>query len=317
MLLIIKRASVPGCLLALSILVFVGTWIAAPGETLSGMLPSIIALPSRPAEPSQVAKIVTRPAPDSVMREPEPRDTPVFGANRPWRVVFTFDDGPSPFFTRRLLRVLAEHEVRAAFFVNGYWMDPRRFQHAPRSQQMLRLIHAAGHEVGNHTYNHVWLPRLTPAEQTREVMDNVAMIERVLKVRPRYFRPPYGTMTAHTRELLRKHGFRDIRWNATSEDEQAEPDAVAGRVMRWIRAHQGGIVMLHDSLEGTARATQLIMGQLERDNCRRFRTKRPTFQVVSLDSFLRPPAKSLTLIDKEKAERKRHLLRLRIICKGR
>ena len=317
MLLIIKRASVPGCLLAVSLLVFVGTWIVAPGDTLSGMLPTTIALPSRPTDSSQVSKIQVTPAPDTIIREYDaPDSTPVFGAHRPWRVVFTFDDGPSPFYTKRLLRVLAEHEVRAAFFVNGYWMDPKRFQYAPRSQQMLRLIHEAGHEVGNHTFNHVWLPRLSPAEQTREVMDNISAVERIIKVRPRYFRPPYGTMTAHTRELLRKHGIRDIRWNATSEDEQAQPETVAQKVMRWIHSHQGGIVMLHDSLEGTSRATQLILRQLEQDNCRRFRTNRPTFQVVSLDSFLRPPAKSLTLMDKEIAERRRHLFRLKSICKG-
>ena len=316
--LFIKRASIPGCLLVVSTLVFVATWLLAPGETLSGMHPTTIApLAPRPAERSPVASIITRSPPDAVPEKQDPEDTPVFSSSRPWRVVFTFDDGPSPFYTKRLLRVLADHEVRAAFFVNGYWMDPKRFQYAPRSQQMLRLIHQAGHDVGNHTYNHVWLPRLTPEEQTREVMDNVAMVERVISVRPRYFRPPYGTMTAHTRELLRQHGFRDIRWNATSEDEQAAPETVAGKVMRWIRAHQGGIIMLHDSLEGTASATRLILRQLDRDNCLRLRTKRPTFQVVSLDSFLRPPAKSLTLIDKEKAERKRHLLRLRIICKGR
>jgi len=316
-LLIIKRASIPGCLLAVSLLVFVGTWIMAPGDTISGMLPSTITLPSRHHEPSQVEKIRTTPAPDTAIRQHDaPDPNPVFGAHRPWRVVFTYDDGPSPFFTRRLLRVLAEHEVRAAFFVNGYWMDPKRFQYAQRSQQMLKRIHAAGHDVGNHTYNHVWLPRLTPEEQTREVMDNVALVERIINVRPRYFRPPYGTMTAHTREVLRTHGFKDIRWNAASEDEHAEPEDVASKVVRWVRAHQGGIVMLHDRLEGTAKATQLILQQLERDNCRRFRTKRPTFQVVSLDSFLRPPAKSMTLIDKESAERKRHLRRLKSICKG-
>ena len=241
MLYIIRRVSLPGSLLAISLVVFAITWGVAPRDTLSGVLPSTIHVDFRPGPTNLLEQIETRPSANAALVSGEmPALDPVFGVDRPFRVVFTFDDGPHRLYTKKLLSVLAEHEVRATFFVNGYWMDPRRRDDAKLNQQLLLAIHKAGHEVGNHTYNHAWLPRLTPGEQTREVMDNVRLVERITGVKPRYFRPPYGTITWHTSQLLRRQGIRDIRWNSTSDEEQETPEVTARKVLGWIRARRGG-----------------------------------------------------------------------------
>lgn len=312
-----RRLSIPVGLLLVSVVVFVATWVAAPSHTLSGVIPPrTIELPGQHAHRrSATAGIITELGPDSSIVDRHLADypNPVFGSATPFRVAFTFDDGPHHLYTRRLLHVINEYDVRGTFFVNGYWVDRRRHDLAKRNRELVLQIHQQGHIIGNHTYSHQWLPRLTPLEQTRQIMSNAQLLESITGQRPRYFRPPYGSMTAHAQEVLRRAGFLDIRWNAAAEEEH-DPDQMARSVMMWLRVHQGGIVMLHDRLPGTAAATRKVLNTLDRENCRRRSQNKPTFQVVSLDSLLRPPAKSVTLLQRDEAERKRHEARLRRVC---
>jgi peptidoglycan/xylan/chitin deacetylase (PgdA/CDA1 family) len=308
----LRRLPIPGWVLVASIVAFAGTWIVAPSSLLSGHRDARAGagLPSR-TSPS-LAPVQALPAPPFRDRSHLP-DAPVYSPGVEWKVAFTFDDGPHSYRTRRLLRILARHGVQATFFINGYWLD-ERYKKGSRNREVLRLIHRLGHAVGNHTLDHLKLSQLSEEEQTHQIVANHRLIEEVTGQAPTLFRPPYAVMTGHARRVVRRLGYAEARWNASAPDhELRDPELIRDTVMSWLRSYHGGIVMLHDRNRWSVEATRLILEALQRDNCRRLRRGKPTFQVVSLDSLLRPPPLSWAL--KNAAERDQHLQRLRRSCR--
>jgi peptidoglycan/xylan/chitin deacetylase (PgdA/CDA1 family) len=307
----VRRLSLPGWILTLTIPLFVATWIAAPRESLSGMVtPTDVQLPRRTDVRAPILRLQASPHQGRWHV-----DTPatIFGLERTWYVAFTFDDGPHPIHTKRLLDVLDRFGVKATFFVNGYWLDQTRRRNGPRVQALVRRAYEAGHTIGNHTFSHAKLTRLPTEEQTREILDNHELITRITGQPPTLFRPPYAQMTEHSRELIQRLGYIEARWSATAPDEEIDDaEELSRTVMSWLRTYNGGIVMLHDRFRHSVKAVELTLEAITRHNCRRFRQGKPTFQVVSLDSFLRPPPQSWAL--RVEAERHQHLDRLRRDC---
>jgi peptidoglycan/xylan/chitin deacetylase (PgdA/CDA1 family) len=311
-----RRLPFPGWVLAVSSVAFVVTWVLAPRPTLSGMtLPRAIPPSPRSASgPTPVQQVRTLPTPDTALQE-GPSPDPIRSPGRPYTVAFTFDDGPHPVYTPRLLDLLERYEVRATFFVNGYWM----YGSSPRARANRALVRAAyrlGHSIGNHTFSHQNLGKLPPALQTEEILHNQRLIAQVTGAQPApLFRPPYGTMTQHAVGVLRRHGYLQIRWDATAPDEVWDnAEAIRDEVMLWLRVHKGGIVMLHERFRWSVEATGMILASLQRMNCRRLSRHQPTFRLVPLESALRPPPVSWPEIQQEAAERRQHLRRLRTSC---
>ncbi len=168
------------------------------------------------------------------------------------RVALTFDDGPDPAWTPRVLDLLAERGVRASFFLVG--------ERAARSAETVRRIAAAGHEVGNHGWSHrsLWLcgPRRTATDISRahEVLGDLAGRA------PRHFRPPWGMVNAAMFGALRRCGERCVFWSIQPEGLRPAPaDRQVSHVLG--RAHPGAIVDLHDA-EGTPRAPERLLAAL-------------------------------------------------------
>ena len=99
-------------------------------------------------------------------------------------VLFTFDDGPNPGTTDRLLPMLARANIHAAFFVCGWRLESSEQPLRNRARQILRDIVAAGHIVGNHTVHHYQLPTLTPERVRYEIEHNADLIEEVIEHNP-------------------------------------------------------------------------------------------------------------------------------------
>lgn len=304
------RITAPGWVLGSSLVLFFATWVLDPSET-SGSLSE--------GDPSQLSR---RDNGASAQRlEPEvgtlaltnaPRT--VYGFSHPFWLAITFDDGPHPLFTEQLLDVLARYHASATFFVNGYWLDPARAD-SERTRRALVRVRRDGHTVGNHTYSHARLNRLPPEQQTWQILANDVLITALLGQRTTLFRPPYGQMTEHARRVLRDHQYVETRWNAAAADEQAEnPQAIAAEVMRWVRHHHGGIVLLHDRHRPSVIATQMVLQRLTRDNCRRLARNDKTYEIVPLDYFLRSPAELRARADQIDAAHRRHLARLERLC---
>jgi peptidoglycan/xylan/chitin deacetylase (PgdA/CDA1 family) len=163
--------------------------------------------------------------------------SPVYcGGMRGHNIAFTFDDGPSP-YTAQLVRVLAKFHARATFFDIGsriaYWPD------AVREQMRVG-------EIGNHTWSHPHLPKLSPKAIRRELEWTQQELALVTGTAPRLFRPPYEEATPAIDRTARSLELLDVRWSADSGDSR--PGARRAKIIRTVVADlkPGAIVLLHD-----------------------------------------------------------------------
>ncbi len=167
------------------------------------------------------------------------------GATGRRRVALTFDDGPHPETTRKVLSVLAEHGARATFFVVG--------QKVERYPDVVREIVAGGHELGLHGYVH---DRLYSLRSTRYVQQDIARTQRAIEtacgVRTRLFRPPIGFVGHLIAIAADRAGVKLVAWSARGLDgwSGARADRVLARLLRNLE--DGAIVMLHDASEREA-----------------------------------------------------------------
>ena len=158
------------------------------------------------------------------------------------RVALTFDDGPHPVTTRRVLETLAPTHHRATFFVLG--------EKARRHPDVVREIQAGGHTLALHGDSH---DRLHSFRMSRSVRDTIvraaAAVEAAAGVRPRFFRPPLGHTSFTTVRGARLAGVTLIAWSSRGWDgiRGRRPEAVVERVGRTLV--DGAIVMLHDAAE--------------------------------------------------------------------
>ncbi len=166
-------------------------------------------------------------------------------ANRnPNEITLTFDDGPNDPYTFQLLDILAEHRVRATFFMIGRFVRQR--------PDIVRAVQAAGHLIGNHTMTHPWLVLEPPAKVRRELADCNAALEDVLGERVGYFRPPHGSRRPDVLRTARELGLTPVMWNVIGHDWEPgiRAEDVLARVERGIsqnrRAGWGSNIVLHD-----------------------------------------------------------------------
>jgi peptidoglycan-N-acetylglucosamine deacetylase len=163
-------------------------------------------------------------------------------AQGPPRVALTFDDGPTPVGTDRVLDLLAELKVSATFFVIG-----RNVECCP---DLLRRIDAEGHLIANHTFDHSHWGIFGHARWWQDqILRTDDAIERVIGRRPAMFRPPIGHKTPSTLLAVRRTGHALVTWNVRSFDAMARatPTRILDRLMPQCGA--GDIVLLHDGVE--------------------------------------------------------------------
>jgi peptidoglycan/xylan/chitin deacetylase (PgdA/CDA1 family)/glycosyltransferase involved in cell wall biosynthesis len=172
-------------------------------------------------------------------------------------VWLTFDDGPDPEHTPRLLDVLKAHNVRATFFVIG--------MKAERHPDIVRRMADDGHSVGNHSFCHRSLDELSPVDLASEIQLTNKLLQRLLGKALPIFRPPRGRMKISTLWHLLRTGQQIILWNADPKDHSVSSPIV---VSDWFRTHAlkaGDIVLLHDNRPFAAVALpQVIKATRER-----------------------------------------------------
>lgn len=153
------------------------------------------------------------------------------------RIYLTFDDGPSPSATGRILETLAAESVPAAFFLVGDFVR--------REGALARAVAAGGHEVGNHTEHHVKLHRRGPRRVRREIEVAHGVIAEVTGRAPRTFRAPHGYRNPFVGFTVGRLGYTVFGWTFGVWDS-ARPGAeeIRRRVRR--RLSPGAIVLLHD-----------------------------------------------------------------------
>jgi peptidoglycan/xylan/chitin deacetylase (PgdA/CDA1 family) len=178
------------------------------------------------------------------------------------RVALTFDDGPDPDHTPRLLDLLRRYRVPATFFCLGL--------HAAAHPHLVARIAAEGHSVGNHTWSHPYLPGLTEPEVLAQVDRTAEVLAGITGKVPTLFRPPFGGRTADVLEWLARHGQTTVLWDVEAAD-WALPGASAIAHQVISDTDFGSIVLLHDGggdRSQTIEALPLILETLMVSGCR-------------------------------------------------
>lgn len=153
------------------------------------------------------------------------------------RVALTFDDGPNPNHTPKLLDLLRKRMVRATFFLVG--------KRVRRHPELARRIAEEGHEIGNHGMHHVPVLLLPPALAAREARRAGVLLEEVTGKRPRFFRPPMGWFHTPGLRKLRELGYQPVIGDIHPRDfTRPGIDVIVEFVMK--RVAPGSIVILHD-----------------------------------------------------------------------
>lgn len=168
-------------------------------------------------------------------------------------VALTFDDGPHPHTCTAILNVLKQEKVRATFFPVGF-----RLQQYP---ELLDRMIADGHEVGNHTWDHLRLNAVSPEKARREVRNVRNLVYERTGIVPRLVRPPGGSYDTRVLQIIRDEGGAVCLWTANAGDwKKMSTDEIADKVLEQI--HPGSIVLMHDEFMQTPQALPRIIHEL-------------------------------------------------------
>lgn len=152
-------------------------------------------------------------------------------------VALTFDDGPDPASTPRLLELLEREKIHATFFCIGQRVDAH--------PELAARIARQGHLLGNHSYHHPWyISMLRGKRLAAELQRAQRSIESPAGVTCRYFRPPSGMTSRHFPRVLKEMGLTLVGWDVRSFDTAGTAAGVIERVLRKTR--DGSIILLHD-----------------------------------------------------------------------
>jgi peptidoglycan/xylan/chitin deacetylase (PgdA/CDA1 family) len=245
---------VAGVLAATTVLSF-GTQARAettpPAAGPPGSTPPAAA-PMDPAPaPAPPAGAPTQPVGPVVKTPAAPKPKPI-DCRRVKCVALTFDDGPGP-YTKRLLATLRKEKVHATFFSVGEMVAAR--------PQVEKQIAKAGHEIGNHSWSHPDLAKLTNAAITSQVSRTAHQIAKATGRKPTLMRPPYGAYTPRVRSLIGGAHDAVVLWSVDPLDwKYRNSNSVYNRVTSQTKP--GSIVLMHDIHSTTVAAVPRIIATL-------------------------------------------------------
>ena len=171
----------------------------------------------------------------------------------PPRVALTFDDGPHRIYTKNLLDGLRERGVKATFFVVG--------ENIPGNEDLIRQMEADGHLIGNHTYDHADISKLSDEENCRELQKTSDLVKEITGYGTAYVRPPFGnwkdTMDCRVTMISVKWTIDTLDWKSKNVAE------IIGKVMQQISDHD--IILMHDYYETSVEAALQIVDRLQEE----------------------------------------------------
>lgn len=169
------------------------------------------------------------------------------------KIALTFDDGPSTAWTPTLLDGLKERGVKATFFLIG--------ENADKNPEIVKRMAEEGHLIGNHTYHHVELTKVSENEARLELADTSAVIVRITGKEPEYMRPPFG---AWQRKLEQEIQMLPVLWTIDPLDWTTEnQDEIVNKVV--TEAEENDIILLHDCYKSSIEAGLRIVDILQEE----------------------------------------------------
>lgn len=191
------------------------------------------------------------------------------GTRRGLKLALTFDDGPHPQFTPKLVQILKQANVPATFFMIGHM--------AQQYPDMVKLVASNGFEIGNHTYSHVTLTKITDEQADTEYRAASDVLKKITGKNPRYCRPPGGDLDLNVLESAFGEGLTTVLWTDDPGDYTDPGDTVLLE-SETAKLSPGGIVLLHDGSQDTVNTLAQFIA-----SC-----KRRGFRFVTLDELRKP-----------------------------
>ncbi|WP_030422891.1 polysaccharide deacetylase family protein [Streptomyces sp. SCSIO 75703] len=226
------------------------------GPPVSAPAPGTV--PSLPLTPSayRLDPLTGHGAPRPAPRRPAVRSEPLLRMTGSGRtMLLTFDDGPHPRYTPRILDTLAEYDVRATFFVCG--------EMAQAHPALVARMAEEGHVVGNHTWTHPLLTGLTRGRIRSEMESTSEIVEKVYGQRPQWFRAPYGAWNRSVFQLGADLGMEPLAWTVDSLDWTTPG---TGTIIERIEsgAAPGVVVLSHDAGGDRSQSVDALRSYLPR-----------------------------------------------------
>lgn len=236
---------------------------------LASNAPAKAQLPPHPAPPQAATvvepqpAIIAAPAPETPVTAPAVAPAPAAPRKHTYTscnvdgsvVAMTFDDGPHPKLTPRLLDMLKERNIKATFFVIGKCVA--------EYPDIAKRIVDEGHEIANHSWSHPQLTKLSPAAFDTEISQTNDAIEKATGVRPVTMRPPYGAINAGlTKRLNEEYGLSVILWSVDPLDWKIrKSDHVSSHIIK--NTAPGAIILAHDIHASTVDAMPAALDTLQ------------------------------------------------------
>lgn len=168
------------------------------------------------------------------------------------RVALTFDDGPDAKVTPQVLAILKKYDAKATFFMVG--------TNVSKNPAIVEQVYEAGHEIGNHTWNHPKLTSLSTSAVKQEVDKTSNAIYNAIGQYPTVFRPPYGATNDKVRSVIT---MPSILWSIDTLDWKHRN---ADKVLSYVKASakDGSIILMHDIHQSTANGLENVILYLQK-----------------------------------------------------
>lgn len=165
------------------------------------------------------------------------------GSSQSQSIAITFDDGPIPGKTERILEILRKYQVRATFFCIGNRID--------KNTALVKRIHDEGHLLGNHSYWHGKTFDLQSSSKIeKELSDTDLALKKAIGITPRFFRPPYGVTNPMVARAVKHRKYETIGWSVRSFDTiTPNSGALMKRITKSLKS--GDMILLHDYCDVT------------------------------------------------------------------
>ncbi len=157
------------------------------------------------------------------------------------RIALTFDDGPHPRYTEKILNILKKYDIKATFFVIGVNIE--------NYPDELKLIFEEGHEIGNHSYSHAIEKNFDEKAAREELKKCEELIYNRVGIKPKLFRPPQGDYSADVEKIAFDNGYSIVLWSVDTKDwAHNSPQNIMSVVSNQLRG--GDVILMHDYTSG-------------------------------------------------------------------
>jgi peptidoglycan/xylan/chitin deacetylase (PgdA/CDA1 family) len=183
-------------------------------------------------------------------------------------VAISFDDGPVSNYTKEILEVLKNENVKATFFCIG--------NRIAGNEEILKQVHAQGHLIGNHSYSHhFWFDMYSAGKMLADLAQMDEEVYTVIGYRPKLFRPPYGVTNPNVKKAIIQGGYTPIGWSVRSMDTVIKnKEKLLTKINKAIAP--GAVFLFHDTSKSTLKVLPAFIQEV----------KKRGYQVTPLDKLL-------------------------------